>query len=295
MHVALAQVQAGKLRMLAAGGAQRSPVTPEVPSLADEGVTDIDVDIWYAMLAPAGLAKEQAALLNAEMNAILADPEVRDSLLKQGLNPHAGQARGPHANDRHRPRALDEDRPRRANQGRLNSMTTKLDIFNHIFPRKFYERMLKVAPNGKDIHKRVRAIPAIVDLDARFRIMDQFGDYAQIICLGSPPIEVFGPPPVSTDMARLANDGMAELVRKHPDRFPAFIASLPMNDPEGLLREAKRAVRDLGAVGVQVFTNVLGKPLTAPETRPLFELMAKLDLPDLAPSRTRRGVPRLSR
>ncbi len=155
----------------------------------------------------------------------------------------------------------------------------KLDIFNHIFPKKFYDRMLKVAPNGKDIHKRVREIPAIVDLDARFRIMDQFGDYAQVICLGSPPIEVFGPPPVSTDMARLANDGMAELVRKHPDRFPAFIASLPMNDPGGLLKEAKRAVRELGAVGVQVFTNVLGKPLTAPETLPLFELMAKLDLP----------------
>jgi uncharacterized protein len=158
-------------------------------------------------------------------------------------------------------------------------MTTKLDIFNHIFPRKFYDRMLKVAPDGKDIHKRVRAIPAIVDLDARFRIMDRFGDYAQVICLGSPPIEAFGPPPVSTDLARVANDGMAELVRRHPDRFPAFIASLPMNDPDGLLREARRAVRDLGAVGVQVFTNVLGKPLTAPATRPLFELMAGLDLP----------------
>jgi aminocarboxymuconate-semialdehyde decarboxylase len=52
-----------------------------------------------------------------------------------------------------------------------------------------------------------------------------------------------------------------------------------MNDPEGLLREARRAIKQLGAVGVQVFTNVLGKPLTAPETLPLFELMAKLDLP----------------
>jgi len=155
----------------------------------------------------------------------------------------------------------------------------KLDIFNHIFPKRFYDRMLKVAPNGKDMHRRVREIPSIVDLDARFRIMDMFGDYAQVICLGSPPIEVFGPPPVSTDLARLANDGMAELVRKHPIRFPAFIASLPMNDPPGLIKEARRAVRDLGAVGVQVFTNVLGKPLTAPETMPLFELMAKLDLP----------------
>jgi len=91
VHVALAHVQAGKLRMLAAGGAKRSPVTPDVPSLADEGVTDIDVDIWYALLAPAGLPPEQVALLNAETNAILADPEVRESLLKQGLNPTPGK------------------------------------------------------------------------------------------------------------------------------------------------------------------------------------------------------------
>ena len=91
VHVALGHAQAGKLRMLAAGGAHRSPVTPDVPSLADVGVTDIDVDIWYAMLAPAGLPKEQVALLNAEMNAILADPEVRETLLKQGLNPTPGR------------------------------------------------------------------------------------------------------------------------------------------------------------------------------------------------------------
>jgi predicted TIM-barrel fold metal-dependent hydrolase len=155
----------------------------------------------------------------------------------------------------------------------------KLDIFNHIFPQRYYQRMCEVAPNGKDMHKRVRAIPSIVDLDERFRIMDMFGDYAQVICLGAPPLEVFGPPPVSTELARIANDGMAELVAKHRDRFPAFIASLPMNDPKGLLDEAERAIRALHAVGVQVFTNVLGAPLTAPETLPLFELMAKLDLP----------------
>ncbi|MDA8107995.1 MAG: amidohydrolase family protein [Betaproteobacteria bacterium] len=155
----------------------------------------------------------------------------------------------------------------------------KLDIFNHIFPKKYFERMLKVAPNGQDMHKRVRAIPAIVDLGARFRIMDQFGDYAQVICLGSPPIEVFGPPPVSTEMAMLANDGMAELVSKNPKRFAGFVASLPMNDPKGLLKEALRAVKQLGAAGVQVFTNVNGRPLTAPETLPLFELMARLDRP----------------
>jgi uncharacterized protein len=156
----------------------------------------------------------------------------------------------------------------------------KLDIFNHIFPKKYFDRMVEVLPGGKDMHKRVREIPCIVDLDERFRIMDKYGEnYRQIICIGSPPIEVYGPPPVSTDMARLANDGMAELVGRYPDRFPGFIASLPMNDPEGLLTEATRAVKELGAVGVQVFSNVLGRPLDKPETMPLFDLMAELDLP----------------
>jgi len=91
VHVALSHAQAGKLRMLAAGGSHRSPVTPDVPSLADEGVTDIDVDIWYAMLGPPGLAKEQVMLLNSEINAILRDADVRDNLLKQGLNPLPGR------------------------------------------------------------------------------------------------------------------------------------------------------------------------------------------------------------
>ena len=155
----------------------------------------------------------------------------------------------------------------------------KLDIFNHIFPKKFYERMLEVDPAATDMHKRVRAIPSIVDLDERFRIMDRFGDYQQVICLPHPPLEELGKPPLSTELARLANDGMAELVRKHRDRFAGFIAALPMNDPEGLLKETRRAIRELGAVGVQVYSNVLGRPLTDPATLPLFDLMAELDLP----------------
>ena len=90
VHVALPHVQSGKLRMLASGGSHRSPATPDVPSLADEGVTDIDVDIWYALLGPPSLAKDQVALLNSQLNAILREADVRDNLLKQGLNPVPG-------------------------------------------------------------------------------------------------------------------------------------------------------------------------------------------------------------
>lgn len=155
----------------------------------------------------------------------------------------------------------------------------KIDIFNHIIPRKYFDKMVRISPKGKDMQKRVRQIPSMVDLEERFRTMDQFPNYVQVICLANPPLEVLGPPPVSTEMAKLANDSMAEFTRKHPDRFPGFIASLPMNDPEGLLAEAERAIKDLGAVGVQVYSNVLGRPLDKPETMPLFDLMAKLDRP----------------
>jgi len=72
---------------------------------------------------------------------------------------------------------------------------------------------------------------------------------------------------------------MAELVRKHPDRFVGFAAALPMNDPEASVKEAQRAVTDLGAKGIQIHSNVLGKPLVAAEFLPLFEAMVGYDLP----------------
>jgi predicted TIM-barrel fold metal-dependent hydrolase len=155
----------------------------------------------------------------------------------------------------------------------------KIDIFNHIFPKIFYDKMIQVAPNYKDIGKRVREVPVLVDLEARFRVMDQFDDYAQVICLGSPPLEVLAGPELSPELAKLANDGMAEYVAKYPDRFPGFVASMPMNNPDAALDEIDRAIKELKAVGVQFFSNVKGAPLDLPELKPLFEKMAGYDLP----------------
>jgi aminocarboxymuconate-semialdehyde decarboxylase len=155
----------------------------------------------------------------------------------------------------------------------------KLDIFNHIFPKIFYDKMMKVNPDLVDIGKRVRGIPVLYDLDARFRCMDEFEDYAQIICLASPPLEIIAGPDVTPDLAKVANDGMAEYVAKYPDRFPGFIASMPMNNPDATLEEIDRVIKDLKAVGIQFFTNVKGKPLDLPEFKPLFEKMAGYDRP----------------
>jgi len=91
VHVALPQVTAGKLNMLAAGGTQRATVTPDVPSLAEAtGVRDIDTDIWYGLYAPARTSPAVVARLNAALNGALTAPDLSDALQKQGLQPTGG-------------------------------------------------------------------------------------------------------------------------------------------------------------------------------------------------------------
>ena len=155
----------------------------------------------------------------------------------------------------------------------------KLDIFNHILPEPYMTRMSEVAPGFKDIGKRMRGVPMLVDLDVRFRVMDAFEDYQQVLSLPTPPIETYADPVTAVDLARRANDSMAALVERHPDCFPAFVASLPLNNPDASVEELERAIGQLGARGIQIFSNIDGKPLDAPEFLPLFEAMARHDLP----------------
>lgn len=155
----------------------------------------------------------------------------------------------------------------------------KIDIFNHILPERYVTRMNEVAPGFKDTGKRMRGVPMLVDLDVRFAVMDGFEGYQQILSIATPPIEAYANPVDAVDLARRANDGMAELVERHRDRFPGFIASLPLNNLDGAMQEIERAIGDLGARGIQIFSNIGGKPLDAPEFMPLFEAMARHDLP----------------
>jgi len=91
VHVALPQVEGGKLVMLAAGGAERSSATPNVPSLAEAaGVRGIDTDIWYGLYAPAKTPVAVVDRINADVNRLLRLPEVADALAKQGLQPTGG-------------------------------------------------------------------------------------------------------------------------------------------------------------------------------------------------------------
>jgi predicted TIM-barrel fold metal-dependent hydrolase len=161
-------------------------------------------------------------------------------------------------------------------------MSLKIDVFNHIFPKPFFERLTKAIVNPGAI-KRWLNIPFLHDLDVRFRMLEEFGlDYRQILSLSAPPIEAINPDrQVTIDLARLANDSMADLVRAHPDRFPGFVASLPLSDADASAAEFERAVTELGAIGVQLFSNVNGLPLDDERFRPLFDASDRLRAPIL--------------
>ena len=155
---------------------------------------------------------------------------------------------------------------------------TKIDIFTHFVPPEL-SRYLSSHPIGRTAVPRWQRIPTLVDLDAHFELMDRFDEYVQIPSIANPPIEAYGSPEETPAIARLANDALAALCERHRDRFPSFVANLPMNNPAAAVIEAERAVRELGAAGCLMYTNVLGAPLSDPELFPIFETLAALDHP----------------
>lgn len=127
---------------------------------------------------------------------------------------------------------------------------------------------------------RAEKIPAMIDLDARERVLDEFPGYQQIVSLPSPPTEVLAPDH-SARLTQLANDELRLAVDSRGKGICSFAAALPLNDVAASVCEARRTVEQLGAAGVQVFTSVLGQPLDSPHFLPLFETMAELDRPIL--------------
>ncbi len=157
----------------------------------------------------------------------------------------------------------------------------KIDVFTHIWPKPFHEALTALIGTTTDITRRSEAVPMMTDLDRRFEVMDMFGpDYCQILSIASPPYEKYAPDrDDALRLARTASDAMAQLVADHPDRFPGFIGTAIMADPDRVVEDARRNVEELGASGMQIFTNVAGKPLDLPEFEPFFAYMAEAGKP----------------
>lgn len=153
----------------------------------------------------------------------------------------------------------------------------KIDVFAHIHPPEYGARVREAlarqpgSPLLEEWDLMLAEDPALIDLEARWHSMDRFEGYRQILVPGAPPIETLGTPAEVGELAGGLNDELAALVAAFPDRFVGFAAALPMTSVELAVAELERAVGELGALGVQLYTNVRGAPLDRPEYELVFE------------------------
>src|SRR5438876_613869 len=82
-----ANARAGRVKALASSGKARSPVTPDVPTLAEAGVPGYEATIWLGLMAPAGTPRPILEKLNVEVNKVVNAPEVKEAWSKQGAVP----------------------------------------------------------------------------------------------------------------------------------------------------------------------------------------------------------------
>jgi aminocarboxymuconate-semialdehyde decarboxylase len=155
----------------------------------------------------------------------------------------------------------------------------RIDAYTHFMPSRMFT--LLVDSGYPDIGKRMREVPCIYDIDLRKKVVDTFKDYAQIISYAMPPLESFakGDGVKANEYAKLINDEFAEICAKDNDHFPGWVAQIALNAPDAGVGEAKRAIA-AGALGVQIYTNIAGKPLDEPEFEPAGVLQDHGQIPE---------------
>jgi len=155
-------------------------------------------------------------------------------------------------------------------------MARSIDMFNHYLPPEFFDRIIALGGNAHMMN-RARKMRAMADLEYRLRLMDTFEGYQQIPSIVSPNVEQLVAPEHTAELARFANETFYGLCQRYPDKFPSFAAVLPLDDMDKACREAEYAMNQLGAAGVQVFTNQDGRPIDSAEFYQLYDELNTMD------------------
>ncbi|MFC1909541.1 amidohydrolase family protein, partial [Chloroflexota bacterium] len=124
----------------------------------------------------------------------------------------------------------------------------KIDVFAHILPEKYLAAYQKKARSSDQITEARNR--ANCEIEMRLRVMDRYPDVLQVLSVSLPPLETQVNPKDAIELARLANDELAELLNKYPDKFITAVACLPLNDIDAALEEADRAITKLRFRGV---------------------------------------------
>ena len=164
-----------------------------------------------------------------------------------------------------------------------------IDFHNHFYPKAYIDEIKRekgYASVSTDEHGRLLihytgdynvVVGPHINIDDRLRDMDRNRIDMQVLTLTTPGVERESPER-GIKLAQLSNDGFAETIAEHPDRFTA-LATLPLQDPTAAVEELERAVEELGLTGAMLLSNVNGKPLDAPEFDPVLAKAEKLDVP----------------
>lgn len=154
-------------------------------------------------------------------------------------------------------------------------MSERIDAFSHILPEMFIDGMTDLHPT--DELSELTNAEHLIEVENRLNDMEDFGIDRQVLTLARPSIWRGIDRDTASKATNLANDAVNKVANDHPERFIP-VATLPLLDGD-FIDELERCVNDLGMAGVQIFSNVNGKPLDAEEFRPFWETIDQLDVP----------------
>ena len=165
---------------------------------------------------------------------------------------------------------------------------TIIDFHNHFYPPAYLEA-IQAGPSSIKVTIDVDGNPLLHypgdynivvaghrDADFRARILEKAGVDMQVLTMTTPGTHVESPQRAA-ELARIVNDGFAEIMQTHGDRFVA-LGTLPLNDPAASVAEMERSQAEHGFKGFQVFSNVDGVELTDPRFWPLYAKASDLEL-----------------
>jgi len=152
-----------------------------------------------------------------------------------------------------------------------------IDAFTHIYPQGYLDFLRRL-----NLSTRVEDFPKLCDVQAKIDDMDRHQIHRQVLTLSTPALNMFGPAETkqAREAARIANDGIAEVTTRRPERFIG-VATLPMMDVDDALSEFDRATGSLGLKGVQIFSHVNERPIDDPRFFPLYDRIVERDVPIL--------------
>jgi predicted TIM-barrel fold metal-dependent hydrolase len=147
-----------------------------------------------------------------------------------------------------------------------------VDVHHHYMPALLFDRLAAQAGGKRIVTNEISLTlhPSRKDLEAHLRSMDEAGITVSIL---TDQVQVMG-----AEVARALNDGVAEVEKKHPERFRSAI-HLPVHEPEAAQRELRRGIDELGLRAVALLACHLDIQLDNPMMFPLYELIQKNNLP----------------